>query len=190
MLKRSLYVFFAAAVFFAAPVLAHESSAHASGFLAGFVHPLGGIDHMLAMLVAGLYAASRNRGGHAAIVPLVFMVTMLAGFLTGAVGVFSAWAEPGILVTMLLLPVLLLVGLKPWYLPALFVLATAGLFHGQAHGLEAQGQTVWFAAGFLGCSVMLQFAGFKAGRYLRQRDYGYGLTAATVFGLAMVLVLA
>ncbi|HXE43185.1 MAG TPA: HupE/UreJ family protein, partial [Candidatus Baltobacteraceae bacterium] len=42
---------------------AHPSIYHSTGFVAGFAHPLSGLDHLLAMISVGIFAA--QRGGRA-----------------------------------------------------------------------------------------------------------------------------
>ena len=36
---------------------AHPGAGHAAGFVHGFMHPVGGLDHVLAMVAVGLFAA-------------------------------------------------------------------------------------------------------------------------------------
>ena len=46
--------------------------------MTGFAHPMGGLDHLLAMVAIGLWAASM--GGRALwAIPAVFVMTMLLG---------------------------------------------------------------------------------------------------------------
>ena len=44
----------------AMPALAHTGVGPASGLAAGFTHPLLGLDHLIAMIAVGLFAASRG----------------------------------------------------------------------------------------------------------------------------------
>ena len=61
---------------------AHPFGVHELGFVQGFGHPFGGIDHLLAMIAVGVWAA--QLGGRARwIVPASFVVTMAAGALAG-----------------------------------------------------------------------------------------------------------
>ena len=39
------------------PAFAHTGHGDASGFVHGVMHPVGGLDHVLAMVAVGLYAA-------------------------------------------------------------------------------------------------------------------------------------
>jgi len=59
-------------------VFAHPGHEQASSFMAGFAHPMGGLDHLLAMVATGLWAASM--GGRALwAITAVFVMTLLLG---------------------------------------------------------------------------------------------------------------
>lgn len=52
---------FAAAALLLAPALAFAHPGHGdNGLMAGISHPLGGLDHLLAMLAVGLWAAQQK----------------------------------------------------------------------------------------------------------------------------------
>src|SRR4051812_18240769 len=80
-----------AAVFGVASVLAGPASAHTGtglpgGFVAGFTHPLGGFDHLLAMVSVGLWGATLGRP-LIYVLPVVFPAMMVVGAIGGMVGV-------------------------------------------------------------------------------------------------------
>jgi len=74
------------------PALAHSAAGMGGGFSAGFLHPLGGMDHMLAMLAVGMWGA--QLGAPAIwLLPVAFPMIMAVGGVLGIVGVpmpFSA----------------------------------------------------------------------------------------------------
>ena len=62
----------------ATPAFAHADIGAGSSFMSGFTHPLGGADHLLAMVTVGLWAALV--GGRALwLWPTAFVAAMLAG---------------------------------------------------------------------------------------------------------------
>ena len=62
----------------AAPALAHTGVSATHDLTHGFLHPLGGLDHVLAMVAVGLYAA--QLGGRSLwLLPSAFVGAMLAG---------------------------------------------------------------------------------------------------------------
>ncbi len=71
-----------------AVAFAHPGHGGAAGhdFLHGFMHPLHGMDHFLAMVAVGLWAAQRDRRSVWAL-PIAFVAFMAVGFVLGAGGV-------------------------------------------------------------------------------------------------------
>src|SRR5262249_24214037 len=84
---RSLLRFCAVTVAFAPhPASAHVGVGDTHSFIHGFSHPLGGIDHVLAMVAVGLFAA--HLGGRALwLVPLTFVFVMALAGIAGMGGV-------------------------------------------------------------------------------------------------------
>ena len=151
--------------------LAHPGHAPAS-FATGFAHPLGGLDHLLAMLAVGLYAA-RQAGAARLLLPAGFVLAMLAGAGLGALGLALPAVEAGIAASVLVLGLLVAVQTRmPWPLAA----ALAGVFaffHGAAHGYELAGgsalNSLAALAGMALGSATLHVAGMALGRAVLQR---------------------
>ncbi len=158
--------------------LAHTGAGGTSGFTHGFMHPLGGLDHVLAMVAVGLYAALL--GGRALwLVPATFVGVMAVGGALGVAGFALPYAEIGIALSVVVLglAIALRVGL-----PTLAAMALAGafaIFHGHAHAAEmpqdASGQA--YAAGFMLATALLHGAGIAAGSLIGR--------AGTVAGRAL-----
>jgi urease accessory protein len=146
------------------PVLAHTGAGGTSGFTHGFMHPVGGLDHVLAMVAVGLYAALL--GGRALwLVPATFVGVMAIGGAVGAAGVALPHVEAAIALSVIVLGLAIALRLG---LPTLAAMALAGAFaiiHGHAHGAEmphdASGQA--YAAGFMLATALLHGAGIAAG---------------------------
>src|ERR1051325_10349548 len=61
---------------------AHTGAGDAHGFVHGFTHPVGGLDHVLAMVAVGVFAFVL--GGRALwAVPMSFVGMMIVGFVLG-----------------------------------------------------------------------------------------------------------
>src|SRR5579863_3698485 len=107
----------------------------AAGLTAGFAHPLSGLDHVLAMVAVGLWAA--QLGGRALwLVPASFVGFMTLGGALGMAGVHLPMVEAGILASVLILGILIAAAAQ---LPLAASVAVTGLFaifHGHAHGTE------------------------------------------------------
>jgi len=160
----------------ALPALAHtgaDAGAHHHGFLAGFMHPLTGLDHLAAMLAVGLWSALAARNGRELLAaPLGFAAMLLAGALMGLAGVALPAVEPMIAASLLVLGLLVFTRKR---LPALASAALVGVFavfHGLAHGQELAGEAdaALTLAGMLAATVLLHAAGIGLGWALRQAN--------------------
>jgi urease accessory protein len=148
----------------AAPASAHVGGGHTSDFAAGFIHPLHGPDHVLAMVTLGLLASLL--GGRALwAVPASFVAMMLAGGSLGLAGIPVPAVEFGILASIVVLGAIVAWGRS---LPVGLAMALAGLFavfHGHAHGSEMplQASAATYALGFALASASLHGLGIAAG---------------------------
>ena len=81
---------------------AHVGVGPTTGLMHGFIHPLSGIDHELAMIAVGLFAA--RLGGKAVwLVPSAFVAMMAVGGALGINGVSVPYVEFGIAASVLVL---------------------------------------------------------------------------------------
>jgi urease accessory protein len=149
-----------------APTLAfaHIGVGRTHGFVHGFAHPISGIDHILAMVAVGIFAA--NLGGRALwAVPLTFMGFMVVGGTLGILGFPLPFVEVGIALSIVVLGIAVAV---KWNWPLTAAMAMVGLFavlHGHAHGtempLDAAGAA--YAAGFVAATGLLHLVGIGIG---------------------------
>jgi urease accessory protein len=141
----------------ATPAFAHPG--HGSGFAGGFAHPLAGLDHVLAMLAVGLWAALR--GGAARLVwPAAFVAALAGGFALTQAGFVVPQVETMIAASVLLLGAAIALGVKAPVAVGAAAIAAFGVAHGAAHGMELHGAPLPFAAGFTLASALLHLAGF------------------------------
>lgn len=168
---------------------AHVGGHPESGLLAGLLHPFTGLDHLLAMLAVGMWAALQPRALRLG-VPAGFLAALLGGFALGAAGVGLPQVESGIALSVLLLGLLIASAARLPAAAALGLSALFALFHGHAHGVEAGGSLAAFAAGLLAASLGLHLAGGLFGAALQRRlpllARGAGLAIAA--GGALLLI--
>lgn len=168
---------------------AHVGDHETGAFLSGLGHPVGGADHVLAMVAVGLWAAIM--GGRALwALPVSFVGAMLAGGLLGAAGVPLPGVEPMILASIILFGVVAALALRPPVAAAMALVALFGIFHGHAHGAEGPAEgLIRYAAGFAIATMALHLAGIGLGvglTRLAQSKLLRGLGAATAAaGLAL-----
>jgi urease accessory protein len=132
----------------------HPGHDAGAGFMAGALHPVTGLDHLVVLLAMGALAA-RMRGVAAAAVPLAFLGMLSVGIACGLRGIEVPCGEALIAVSVLVTAAAAL--WPPGSLPAITV-GLAGVFaffHGSAHGLEgAAGMAhLQYAAGLLSSSA-------------------------------------
>jgi len=147
---------------------AHPGHDHA-GVMSGLAHPLFGLDHLLAMLAVGLWAAQQQGAARWAL-PLTFVATMLFGGLLGFAGIEMPLMETGIAGSVLALGLLVALAVRPPVAIAVGLTALFAASHGVAHGLELPAlSSPWgYAAGFVAATAALHAAGYAVARSLPQ----------------------
>lgn len=186
---------FAAVVALLAPALALAHTGHeggSTGFAAGFLHPLTGVDHLLAMLAVGLWAA-QLRGRAVWLLPALFPAVMAAG----AGLALASGALPGvellIALSVIVLGAAVTLGAGPPLAASAALVGCFALVHGHAHGAEfpAGGSFAAYAAGFVGATFALHLTGLALGilgqRWSSGRISRLGGSAIAVSGLALLL---
>src|SRR3954468_18611232 len=81
---------------------AHTGVGKTSGFMHGFGHPISGLDHILAMVMVGVFAW--QLGGRALwLVPTSFVLMMAAGGALGVFGIDVPFVEVSIALSVIVL---------------------------------------------------------------------------------------
>ena len=145
----------------AAPAFAHPGvGAHGHGFAAGFLHPLMGLDHMLAMLGVGVWAAQLGKRA-TWLVPAAFVAVMIAGAGLALAGAPLPMVEVGVAGSVLVIGALIAFGTRMPVGLAMGLVGLFALFHGHAHGTELPGfaHPAAYGAGFVAATALLHVAG-------------------------------
>jgi|TARA_Y100000780_G_C13619249_1_gene391868 urease accessory protein len=167
-LKLTLLTSFTAFITTLAPSAFAHSLPMESSLLTGFVHPLLGLDHLLAMLAVGFWAA-QQRGKNTRTIPLVFISALLIGFLLGLNAVTLVAIETGISLSVLILGLLIVSAARLPMTLSLPLIGSFALYHGIAHGAEVGvAHAALFATGFIGSTALLHLAGVQSA-FLVQR---------------------
>ncbi|WP_026380476.1 HupE/UreJ family protein [Afifella pfennigii] len=157
-----------AAAFFAAtaPAFAHLNPGEHGSFAAGLSHPLFGLDHILAMVAVGLWAAML--GGRALFaVPAAFVGTMIAGFLLALFGLSLPFVEPVILASVVVLGLIVAMAVRLPAAAGAVLVGAFALFHGYAHGTElGAASALSYLLGFALATAGLHAAGIGIGLVL------------------------
>jgi urease accessory protein len=175
-----------------APALACAHPGHPdSGSWAGLLHPFHGLDHVLAAVAVGVWAAGlHGRASYA--VPAAFVAAMAAGAGLALAGFSVPAMEPMIAVSVLALGALVACDARIPALAGLALIAAFAPFHGAAHvaGMPAAaGGAAGFVLGLLIATALLHAAGVVMALALRARvsiTRAAGL-GAMLAGLAMLV---
>ncbi len=163
----------------ALPALAHEQGGQTAGWLAGLLHPISGLDHVLAMVAVGLWGA--QLGAPAIwLLPVTFPLVMAVGGFLALVGVPLPGVEIGIAASAILLGGLVAAQSRPPLGLAAAVVGLFAVFHGHAHGTELPaGQSgLAYSAGFVVATGCLHAAGVAIGLVHRWPEGRWALRAA------------
>lgn len=180
----------ALAILVLSPTLAfaHTGVGHTAGFFHGFEHPIGGIDHVLAMVAVGIFAYVM--GGRALwLVPLSFVAMMVAGFALGIARVDVPFVELGIALSSVVIGAAAALGRPMPVAGAMALVGVFAIFHGHAHGAEmpADASGLAYAAGFVAVTALLHLAGIAATFGVATIIGKYGKLAARMGGAAFAL---
>lgn len=157
------------------------------GFAQGLSHPLGGPDHLLAMVALGILAA--QTGGRALwALPLTFVIAMVLGGALGAAGYPFTGVEPMILASGIVFGTLIALALRPAQPVLLAMTAAFGAAHGWAHGAEGPGTALWpYAAGFVLMTAALHAGGIVLGRATSPAALRFGGAGTVLAGLFLTM---
>jgi urease accessory protein len=146
---------------------AHPGHEGAPGFVHGFLHPLGGLDHILAMVAVGLFAA--RLGGRALwLVPASFVVTMAVAGVAGMTGFALPYVEAGIALSILVLGAAIALEMTMPVAAAMGLVAFFAVFHGHAHGAEMPETMsgLAYGGGFVVATAALHALGIGLGLFI------------------------
>lgn len=158
------FLFLLVLIGIATPALAHEGTGLVGGFASGFVHPLLGLDHVVAMVAVGLWGAFL---GIPAIwlLPVVFPLVMAFGGALGVLGVPIAGVEVGIAASAVVLGLMVALAARPPIWVAAIIVGLFAIFHGHAHGTELPmaANPLSYALGFVIATGLLHLCGIAFG---------------------------
>ena len=164
--------------------MAHVGIHSAGGFAAGWAHPFMGLDHLLAMVAVGIWAAQLG-GRHLLLLPAIFVATMASGAVAGTYGLPLPQVEGMVALSVLVLGLLVALALNTRWVWPVSLVALFALFHGHAHGTEMpEFSAPWlYFAGFTIATAALHAIGVATGTALKTRP-GILRAAGAAIGLA------
>ncbi len=152
-------------------VIAHTGSIEKVDLSSGFCHPFSGLDHLLAMIAVGLWAV--QLGGRAIwLLPLSFVLLMLAGGCLGLAGLSTSLSTLGVIVSILVFGLLLTISFKTPHVISTIIVGIFAIFHGHVHGSELllSSNAGYSFIGFALATIVLHLAGIALGLSFKKWD--------------------
>ena len=159
---------------------AHAETGVAGGLTSGLLHPVVGVDHLLAMVAVGLWGAQLGRPA-LYLLPIAFPAVMALGALAGVAGLPLPGIEIGVSLSALVLGLLVLLRIVPPLWLALAVVAAFAIWHGYAHGVELPSAVnpLAYGVGFVVATGLLHLCGIGIGSLHR---FSWGQAAVRTCG--------
>ncbi len=141
-----------------------QSGTPSFGFSAGLMHPIKGLDHLIAMACVGMIS---SRIGKKAIwqIPLCFVVVMAIGCVFGFYGNQFEFIEPLISLSIIIFGLLLIVPTRLSLFLTFLTVALFAIVHGYAHGKEMPLFVLpeIYIAGFMVATTLIHILGVAIG---------------------------
>ena len=175
----------ALALVLASPASAHTGAGAIGGLVGGFLHPITGLDHVMAMVAVGMWGAFL---GQPAIwlLPVIFPLVMVLGGVLGIIGVPMPAVETGIALSAVVLGLMVAFAARPPLWVAVILVGVFAVFHGYAHGAELPqaADAIAFSIGFVVATGLLHLCGIGIGEATKWK-WGKPLVRAVGAGIAL-----
>jgi urease accessory protein len=153
---------------FVNPALAHTGTGATFGFTSGFLHPVTGADHLVAVVAVGLWGAQL---GNPAIwiLPITFPLVMAIGGVIGVSGLEIPFTEGVVGFSGVALGLVVAARIRPPLWAAALLVGLFAIFHGYAHGKELPdaADPIGYGVGFVTATGLLHLCGILIGTLLR-----------------------
>ena len=156
------------------------------------MHPVLGLDHLVAMVAVGLWGA--QLGSPALwLLPIAFPLVMSLGAVAGVLALPLPFIEWGVALSALALGALVALRVRAPLWVAAGLVGAFAVFHGHAHGTEvpAAANALAYGVGFVSATGLLHLLGILIGALVKLpsglvvvRCFGAGVAAAGLFFLA------
>jgi urease accessory protein len=148
----------------AQPAFAHTEAGVAGGLFSGLLHPLTGMDHLIAMVAVGIWGA--QLGAPAIwVLPITFPLVMAVGGVLGVLRIPLPVPEVMIALSALALGAAVALRLRLPFAAAAVVVGVFAIFHGHAHGAELphSANPLAYGIGFVVATGLLHLCGIAIG---------------------------
>lgn len=162
----------------ATPVMAHTEEGIVGGFISGFLHPIYGPDHVVAMVAVGMWGAFLRQPA-IWVLPVTFPLVMAFGGALGVIGLPLPYVEVGIALSAIVLGLMVVLAARPPLWIAALLVAVFAIFHGHAHGAELPeaSNPLTYAIGFVLATGLMHLVGIAFGTLTKTRNGSYVVRA-------------
>jgi len=157
-------------------------------FADGLVHPFLGVDHLMAMVVVGIWGVLN--GHRVWVMPVCFITFLGVGAVAGQSGYTAPALETIIAASVVAFGLMLALRLKPGVLTTMSLIGASAYFHGLAHGAELSTGLNVLAGIILGSALLHTLGIIIAMRFLMKRPEFSQRLGKTVALLGSYLVLS
>lgn len=167
---------------------AHTGHLMVNSWFHGLLHPLTGIDHLFTLVAIGMLA-TRNSQHEKLVLPLVFIVSMILGFVFSMSGQTLDFTEQVIAIAAIMLGGWIVSGKQLNGSLLLLTVSGVAIAHGYAHGTEVVGSAMHYLSGFVTSAFLLMLVTLLAFRYVSpvknkvQSFFGVAVSAVGFFYL-------
>jgi len=152
--------------------LAHVESAVIGdgGFISGMLHPVTGVDHVVAMVAVGLWGAILGQPA-IWVLPVAFPLVMAVGSILGIIGIPVPAIDIGVALSGIVLGAMVATVSRPPLAVAFFLISIFAIYHGYPHGaaLPDFGMPLLYISGFVLSTGLLHLSGVALGLLFRWR---------------------
>jgi len=167
------------------PSIAHAHLIGGNGMVSGVFHPLGGVDHLLAMVAVGIIGI-QNGGKQIWKLPLMFVLFMIIGGSFPMLGVFFPIVEIMIAVSVFVLGLIIIFSKTisvNWLVLGVSLFA---VFHGIAHGSEMPLiiNPILYIIGFVCSTIFIHIIGVTIGYFAFKTNFSLKLMNGIGLGIS------
>ena len=164
---------------------AHVESGGAGSLISGLLHPVTGLDHVVAMVAVGLWGAVLAAPA-IWLLPVAFPMVMALGGLIGLLGLPLPGVEVGIAISGMVLGLLVALERRVPLAVALALVGVFALYHGYAHGRELPdgANALLLSLAFVAATGLLHLVGILLGEL---RRWPVGRRLVQLVGVAITI---
>lgn len=165
---------------------AHSETGATGGFVSGLLHPIFGLDHVVAMVAVGLWGAFLGKKAMWTL-PVIFPMVMALGGALGVTGMPLPAVEAAIALSGVILGAMVAFAVRPPLWIAGLLVGIFAIFHGHAHGTELPeaASPLTYAIGFVIATGLLHLCGIAFGLLTK---WPQGVIAVRAGGLVVSII--